>query len=115
LRIALPLGCADSSLLPWYGWRVAGHWHAHQGCKYAKTPATRTEFWTTKLQGNVDRDRRAADALAEMGWRVLIVWECSTRDQVAAKGLAEALRAWIDSGEATGDISAHSLAAAGQS
>jgi hypothetical protein len=24
LRIALPLGCADSSLLPWYGWRVAG-------------------------------------------------------------------------------------------
>lgn len=90
-------------------------WHAHQGCKYAKTPATRTEFWTTKLQGNVDRDRRAADALAEMGWRVLIVWECSTRDPVAAKGLAEALRAWIDSGEATGDISAHSLAAAAQS
>lgn len=87
-------------------------WHAHQGCKYAKTPSTRTEFWTAKLQGNVDRDRRAADKLAETGWRVLNVWECSTRDADAAKGLPNALRAWIDSGEATGEISAQSLAAA---
>lgn len=51
-------------------------WHAHQGCKYAKTPSTRTEFWTAKLQGNIERDRRATDKLAEMGWRVLNVWEC---------------------------------------
>ena len=90
-------------------------WHTHQGCKYAKTPSTRTEFWTAKLQGNVDRDRRAVDKLAEMGWRVLSVWECSTRDPAAAEGLADALRAWIDSGEATGDISAQNLAAARRS
>lgn len=87
-------------------------WHAHQGCKYAKMPSTRTEFWTAKLQGNVDRDRRAADKLAEMGWRVLNVWECSTRDPEAAKSLPEALRAWIDGGASTGDVSAKSLAAA---
>lgn len=87
-------------------------WHAHEGCKYAKTPSTRTEFWAAKLQGNVDRDRRAADKLAEMGWRVLNVWECSTRDPEAAKRLPEALRAWIDGGVATGDVSARSLAAA---
>ena len=90
-------------------------WHTHQGCKYAKTPSTRTEFWTAKLQGNVDRDRRAVDKLAEMGWRVLSVWECSTRDPAAAEGLADALRAWIDSGEATGEISAQNLAAARRS
>lgn len=86
-------------------------WHAHQGCKYAKTPSTRTEFWAAKLQGNVDRDRRAADKLAEMGWRVLNVWECSTRDPEAAKSLREALRAWIDGCASAGDISARSLAA----
>jgi len=61
-------------------------WHAHKGCKYAKTPATRTEFWLEKLEGNVDRDRRAAAKLAEAGWRVLNVWECSTRDPKAAAG-----------------------------
>ncbi|MCA6218830.1 DNA mismatch endonuclease Vsr [Ideonella sp. B7] len=87
-------------------------WHAHQGCKYAKTPSTRTEFWTDKLQGNVDRDRRAANKLAEMGWRVLSVWECSTRDPGSAAKLPWALRAWIDSGAPAGEISAQSLAAA---
>lgn len=76
-------------------------WHAHQGCKFAKTPSTRTDFWTTKLQSNVDRDRRAADKLAEMGWRVLTVWECSVRDPESAKVFAETLRAWIDSGATT--------------
>ena len=85
-------------------------WHAHQECKYAKTPSTRTEFWTAKLKGNVDRDRRAADKLAEMNWRVLNVWECSTRDPAAAEGVPDALRAWINSGAATGEISAQSLA-----
>jgi DNA mismatch endonuclease (patch repair protein) len=83
-------------------------WHAHQGCKYAKTPSTRTEFWTAKLQGNVDRDRRAANKLAEMGWRVLTVWECATRDPVAAADLPAALRIWIDSDACVGEIRAPS-------
>lgn len=61
-----------------------------------------------KLQGNVDRDRRAAEKLAEMNWRVLNVWECSTRDPAAAEGVPDALRAWINSGAATGEISAQS-------
>jgi DNA mismatch endonuclease, patch repair protein len=89
-------------------------WHAHQGCKYAKTPSTRTEFWSTKLQGNVERDQRAVDKLAEMGWRVLNVWECSTREPAAATGLAEALGQWIDGDARFGEISAQSLAAARQ-
>ncbi|MDT0140294.1 DNA mismatch endonuclease Vsr [Acidovorax sp. PRC11] len=86
-------------------------WHAHKECKYAKTPSTRTEFWTAKLQGNVDRDHRAVAKLLEMGWRVLTVWECSTRDPAAAENLPDALQAWVDSGESTGEISAQSLAA----
>ena len=89
-------------------------WHAHQGCKYAKIPSTRTEFWTAKLQSNVDRDRRAADKLAEMGWRVLNVWECSTRDPGIAAGLPEAIGRWIDGDAEVGDISAQSLTAARQ-
>jgi DNA mismatch endonuclease, patch repair protein len=80
-------------------------WHAHQGCKYAKTPSTRTEFWAAKLQANVDRDRRAVHELTQIGWRVLCVWECSTRSREASVGLAEALRLWLDSDSPTGEIS----------
>ena len=90
-------------------------WHAHQGCKYAKTPSTRREFWMAKLQGNVDRDRRTSAKLAEMGWRVLSVWECSTRDSASAARLPEALTRWIEGVAIVGEISARSLAADGRS
>ena len=61
-------------------------WHHHQGCRYAKMPATRPDFWKAKLEANVERDRRAVDKLQALGWRVLCVWECSTRDAEAAAG-----------------------------
>lgn len=84
-------------------------WHVHRGCKYAKTPSTRTEFWSAKLRGNVDRDQRAIDALAEMGWRVLIVWECSTRDSKTATRLPPILQQWINSDTNFAEISSQSL------
>ena len=55
-------------------------WHKHR-CRYGRVrPATNKEFWEKKRQGNVDRDRRNMRALKRMGWRVLVVWECWTRD-----------------------------------
>lgn len=84
-------------------------WHVHQGCKYKRTPSTRTEFWTTKLYGNVERDQRAVDRLAEMGWRVLIVWECSTRDPATSTALPRALREWICSDARYGEIGSQRL------
>lgn len=84
-------------------------WHVHRECKYAKTPSTRTEFWSAKLRGNVDRDQRAIDALAEMGWRVLIVWECSTRDSKTATRLPPLLQQWINNDANFGEISSKKL------
>ncbi|MFT7772470.1 very short patch repair endonuclease [Roseateles sp.] len=80
-------------------------WHSHQGCKYAKTPSTRTEFWKAKLQGNLQRDQRATADLIEMGWRVLNVWECATRDSKTVAELPEALRQWVEGSENLGEIS----------
>lgn len=55
-------------------------WHMHH-CRYGRVrPATNPEFWAKKRQGNVDRDRRNTKALRAMGWKVLVVWECWTRD-----------------------------------
>lgn len=55
-------------------------WHRHPNCRLASTPKTRMDFWQSKFTANVERDERSYAALAALGWRVLIVWECETRD-----------------------------------
>ena len=52
------------------------YWHRHQGCPLAATPRTRTGFWQAKFDDTVKRDRRKTDELAQLGWRVITVWEC---------------------------------------
>lgn len=79
-------------------------WHAHKGCKYAKTPSTRPDFWSAKLQANVDRDQRAAEKLTALGWRVLCVWECATRDREAATSLMNNIIDWINDDAQFGEI-----------
>lgn len=58
-------------------------WHCHPGCRISHVPKTRTEYWTQKFARNVDRDRRNEDALKDLGWRVLVVWECEVADKEA--------------------------------
>lgn len=56
-------------------------WHQHKGCHYAYMPKSRTEFWSEKFAQNLARDKRQERALRDLGWQVLVVWECETRDQ----------------------------------
>lgn len=54
--------------------------HMHK-CKYGNViPATNTDFWQTKRRSNVERDLRNRTFLKVQGWRVMIVWECETRN-----------------------------------
>lgn len=55
-------------------------WHRHPGCRYTTTPATRVAFWRDKFASNIERDKAKADMLDTLGWTVLVVWECETRD-----------------------------------
>lgn len=81
-------------------------WHLHAGCKNARLPSTRPEFWLGKLEGNVARDRCALEALVLDDWRVLTVWECATRDFLSLAALPGTLSKWIEGSERTGEISA---------
>lgn len=48
-------------------------WH---GCPlHATRPATNVEWWATKLDGNIARDRNTNEVLTKAGWRVLRFWE----------------------------------------
>jgi len=53
-------------------------WHGHD-CYLFKWPATRKDFWRTKIERNVENDARAIGALQQSGWRVGIVWECALK------------------------------------
>ncbi len=69
-------------------------WHMHK-CRYGKViPQTRKKFWQTKRQGNVARDRKNIKELKKLGWKVLVVWECQTRN---LQNLTKKLRCFLSS------------------
>lgn len=54
-------------------------WHRHQGCRYATSPEQNREKWQEKFRLNVERDQQQIQQLLGLGWRVLVIWECSLR------------------------------------
>jgi DNA mismatch endonuclease (patch repair protein) len=65
-------------------------WHGH-AAHPRPAPKTRTEFWVNKIAANKARDARNRAELESAGWRVLVVWECWTKDPAALDGLLSAL------------------------
>ena len=57
-------------------------WHMHikATCLDARAPKSNTGYWTPKLARNVARDKEHATKLRRAGWRVLVIWDCETRD-----------------------------------
>lgn len=82
-------------ILPKYKTAIFVHgcfWHRHKDCKRATTPATRQEYWLLKFKRTVNRDKKYRQQLIEMGWKVIVIWECQTKDiEKLAKDLIEAL------------------------
>ena len=56
-------------------------WHRHPDCRHTTTPKTRQEYWLPKFAANIERDLRKEAQLQALGWRVLLVWECETKQR----------------------------------
>lgn len=56
-------------------------WHGHENCKYFKLPATSTEWWNAKIEGNIKNDTIKHALLKDAGYKVLIVWECEIKNK----------------------------------
>ena len=54
-------------------------WHGHKDCRYATIPVNNHEFWKTKIEGNIERDRINIAKLHECGWRVIEIWQCQLK------------------------------------
>ena len=67
-------------------------WHRHEGCRLASTPKSNEAFWQVKFERNVIRDARKERELHALGWKILVVWECETKD---TKAVAERLQEFL--------------------
>lgn len=53
-------------------------WHGHE-CKIGsgkRTPKNNSEYWQNKISKNKLRFDNNVIKLTEMGWRVIVIWEC---------------------------------------
>lgn len=64
-------------------------WHGHEGCKYFVMAKSNTQFWMEKINYNKSRDRENIHKLTELGWNVIVVWECELRRGDKDKRLQE--------------------------
>ena len=61
-------------------------WHGCPTCRHAKIrPVANAEYWDKKLNRTLERDKSNMASLGEMGWQVIVIWECEVRK----KNLAE--------------------------
>jgi DNA mismatch endonuclease (patch repair protein) len=70
-------------------------WHQHPPpCPRKPTvPRSNSAYWAPKLARNLERDRENQAALAALGWRFAVVWECELRNP---KALAVRLRDFLE-------------------
>lgn len=53
-------------------------WHRCPHC-HPKVPKRNTEFWEAKFKRNVERDAEVQRELEELGWTVIVIWECQLK------------------------------------
>jgi len=51
-------------------------WHGHEGCKHFVQPKSNVDYWKSKILRNQQRDKETILKLQQLGWKVVIIWEC---------------------------------------
>ncbi len=63
-------------------------WHGHENCRHFRLPKSRRKWWAAKIAGNRARDLRNENALRDLGWHVVTIWECALRTAAARQWLS---------------------------
>ena len=97
LRYRLPArdfpGCPDV-LLPKHRTAVfvqGCFWHQHpsRDCHHTGVPLSNKAYWGPKLARTTQRDASRQAELREIGWKVLVVWECEINETRLEKLVAD--------------------------
>ena len=54
-------------------------WHGHKGCKDSHTPNINTDYWTSKITRNQQRNQDVWRQLEAKSWYAIIIWECELK------------------------------------
>lgn len=74
-------------------------WHGHEDCRYYVVPKTRTDWWLAKINGNKAKDADNIMKLEQLGWKVIIVWECELKPGKVEKLLQNLLKEFKQNNE----------------
>ena len=55
-------------------------WHGHDCHGRVRLPKSNQRYWRSKIDRNRTRDAESMASLQALGWRVMVVWECESRD-----------------------------------
>lgn len=47
-----------------------------------RSPRRNATYWRKKIEDNMARDTRNLKALGDLGWAVLVVWECWVKNKL---------------------------------
>jgi DNA mismatch endonuclease, patch repair protein len=56
-------------------------WHRCPYCNLS-LPKTNSAFWKNKFEKNEARDKKKIAELKDLGWKVLVVWECQINNNL---------------------------------
>jgi DNA mismatch endonuclease, patch repair protein len=73
-------GCPDI-VFPGQGKVIFVHgcfWHGHS-CRYGRLPRSKLSYWRPKILANRLRDLSQRRQLRNLGWLVLVVWQCELK------------------------------------
>ncbi len=62
-------------------------WHGHEVDKHI--PTANHDYWEKKIMRNKERDAKNKQALLQLGWTVITVWECQLKPTVRENTLLE--------------------------
>ena len=57
------------------------YWHRCPYCELS-LPKTNTDFWKKKFEKNIKRDKKKETELLDLGWTVLVFWECKIKTNI---------------------------------
>lgn len=80
-------------------------WHGH-GCHLFKWPASRKEFWESKINRNKEKDAEVSQNLTSSGWKVMTVWECilKGREKSTKEEVIKRIVSWLTSDSGNAEI-----------
>ncbi|MCZ7596706.1 MAG: very short patch repair endonuclease [Gammaproteobacteria bacterium] len=83
-------------------------WHGHD-CHLFKWPGTNLDFWRKKIGRNREKDNESLAALDDLGWRVLVIWECALkgRNRLPFDVVVRDVSYWLTEGQNNVRIRGH--------